>query len=59
MGAGNYAIVLNHLNGGGSQAEGGIKLIVTALSGTPSVKNAYANLTGMDGALEVNTPAKQ
>lgn len=59
QGAGNFAIVLNHLNGGGSQAEGGIKLIVSALSGTPSVKNAYANLSGMDGALEVNGPAKQ
>ncbi|MNK30132.1 hypothetical protein D3C87_485440 [compost metagenome] len=59
LAAGDFVIMLNSTHGGGSQAEGGIKLIVPALSGSPILKYANANLSGMNGALTVNVPAKQ
>ncbi|MNT82728.1 hypothetical protein D3C86_2230970 [compost metagenome] len=54
--------MLNSTNGGGSQAEGGIKLIVpalTSLKDAPVLKYAFANLSGMNGGLAVKGPAKQ
>ncbi|MBO9539564.1 hypothetical protein J7643_03125 [bacterium] len=62
LATGDFVIVLNSTNGGGSQAEGGIKLIVPALSGlkeAPVLKYANSNLSGMNGALTVKGPAKQ
>jgi hypothetical protein len=59
LAAGDFVIMLNSTIGGGSQGEGGIKLIVPALSGAPVLKYAYSNLSGMNGALTVNGPVKQ
>ncbi|MNX89329.1 hypothetical protein D3C86_1213370 [compost metagenome] len=62
LATGDFVIMLNSTNGGGSQTEGGIKLIVPAVSGlkdAPVLKYAYANLSGMNGALTVRGPLKQ
>jgi hypothetical protein len=59
---GDYAIMLDSTRGGGSQAEGGIKLTVPALSGlkdSPALKQVHSTLSGMEGDLTVNWPAKQ
>lgn len=60
--AGAYVIQLNSQMGGGSQAEGGIKLTVpdlATLKDNPAVKQADAPLSGMHGSVTVNDPAKQ
>lgn len=62
LAAGDFVIMLNSTHGGGSQAEGGIKLIVPALSGlkdSPVLKYAHTNLSGMNGGITVNGPVKQ
>jgi hypothetical protein len=59
LGAGDFVIMLNSTQGGGSQAEGGIKLIVPAVSGDTSLKYAHSTLSGMEGGLTVNGPTKQ
>ncbi|GEM_PF-3186238 len=59
---GEIEIVIDRQKGGGSQAQGGVKLTVPALStleGAPMIKQSHSVLEGMRGSLTVNDPVKQ
>ncbi len=59
LSTGGYRIALDSLKGGGSASGGGIFITIPDPTNPTSITKVLTTLTGMGGAIEVNSPVKQ